>query len=135
MHSYWLLPVIAAVIAIEPSPTQAAQHSGTRALSKALKGRTPGTPVDCLTLSNIRSVEIIDRTGIIYETNDRTRYLNLPRAGARSLDSWDVLVSDTHSPRLCSIDVVKIVDHVSRFPKGFVSLGKFIPYTRSEPSH
>jgi hypothetical protein len=31
---------------------------------------------------------------------------------------------------LCSIDVVHLIDRTSRFERGFVGLGKFVPYVK-----
>ena len=56
------------------------------------------------------------------------------RAGASWLNDNDVLVTDTHSSQLCSIDVVRLFDNASRMPNGSVGLGKFIPYTKPKNS-
>jgi hypothetical protein len=61
---------------------------------------------------------------------DGTRYVNHPRSGANTLDNSAVMVTNTHSPRLCSIDVVKLVDPSSRHPRGYVTLGMFVPYRK-----
>jgi hypothetical protein len=99
-------------------------------LAKALEGRAAGDPVDCIYLRDIRSSRIFDRTAILYELNNGTYYLNRPDAGASSLGWSDVLVTDTHSPRLCSIDVVKLYDPHPWMQSGFVNLGKFVPYKK-----
>lgn len=99
-------------------------------LAKALEGRTAGDPVDCIYQHQIRSSRIFERTAILYELNNGTYYLNRPDAGAQSLGWNDVLVTDTHSPRLCSIDVVKLYDHSPWMQSGFVNLGKFVPYKK-----
>ena len=39
-------------------------------IGKALAGRVAGKPVDCLDLNRIRSSRIIDRTAILYETDN-----------------------------------------------------------------
>ncbi|MET0365178.1 MAG: hypothetical protein ABW169_11050 [Sphingobium sp.] len=98
-------------------------------LAKALEGRVAGKPVDCIPLRQIQSSQIIDRTAIIYQVG-RTLYVNTPQSGANFLDSGDILVTDTHSPDLCSIDTVRLVDQGTRFPSGSVGLGKFVPYTK-----
>jgi hypothetical protein len=99
-------------------------------LDRALAGRTAGAPVDCLQIDQILSTQIIDGIGILYEGNGGVRYLNRPTSGAFSLRTNEILVTDTHSPQLCSIDTVRLVDSTSHFPVGFVGLGKFIPYPR-----
>ena len=99
-------------------------------IAKALAGRVAGPPVDCLNLRDIRSSRIVDRTAILYETNGGKLYLNRPRIGADTLDWNDILVTDTHSSQLCSIDTVRLIDRGSGFSSGFVGLGKFVPYIR-----
>ncbi len=99
-------------------------------LAKRLEGRVAGKSVDCIQLHDIRSSEIIDRIGILYEGSGGTLYLNRPRSGARSLDRDDILVTNTHSSQLCSIDTVRLVDQGSHVDRGFVALDRFVPYPR-----
>lgn len=109
----------------------APQKTPEARLAKALEGRVAGKPVDCIQLRDISSSEIIDRTAIIYRVGSKL-YLNKPQTGAEFLDNWDILVTDTRSPQLCSIDTVRLVDQSSRMSSGFVGLGKFVPYTKPE---
>lgn len=99
-------------------------------IGKALAGRTAGKPVDCLDLNRIRSSRIIDRTAILYETDNGTLYLNRPASGADQLRTGLTLVTDTHTPQLCSVDTVRLVDLPGHFESGWVGLGKFVPYAR-----
>ena len=99
-------------------------------LTKALAGRVPGPPVDCIQQRDIDSTRIFDRTAVLYEMRGGTYYLNRPKGGAESLN-WDkILVTDTHSSQLCSIDVVKLYDRGARMQIGFLNLDKFVPYTK-----
>lgn len=98
-------------------------------LQKLLAGRTPGKPVDCITLSSVSSSQIIDGKAIVYRVGSKL-YVNEPRGGAESLDDDDVLVTKLYGSQLCSIDTVNLIDRSSRFPRGFVSLGKFVPWTK-----
>lgn len=100
-------------------------------LAKALAGHVAGKPVDCLQLRDIRSSRIIDRTAILYETSGGKMYVNRPRSGATSLDSGDIMITDTHSSQLCSIDIVRLYDSGARMQSGFVGLGKFVPYVKT----
>lgn len=99
-------------------------------IGKALAGRAAGKPVDCLDLARIRSSRIIDRTAILYETDDGTLYLNRPATGADQLRRGLTLVTDTHTPQLCSVDTVRLMDLSSHIDSGWVGLGKFVPYAR-----
>lgn len=98
-------------------------------LDRVLAGRTPGAPVDCLQQHQIDQVETFQGIGVLYRVGS-TYYLNRPKSGASDL-SWDpILVTDTHSDQLCSIDTVRLIDHNSRFYRGFLALDKFVPYPR-----
>jgi hypothetical protein len=124
------LVVCAALLVAAPAIADAAPKRPAEALAGALQGRTPGKPADCIYLRDIRSSRIFDGIGILYETRGGTYYLNRPDSGASSLRWGTVLVTDTHSPQLCSIDIVRLYDTGSRMQTGFVGLGKFVPYDR-----
>lgn len=97
-------------------------------LTKALEGRVAGPAVDCIHLRQIQSSEIFEKSASLYKAG-RTWYLNRPESGAALLDRGDILVTNTHSSQLCSIDTVRLLDSGSRFPSGSLGLGKFVPYT------
>ncbi len=127
-------PLLLAGLAFSWSPALAASTPNLRAeasLAKALDGRVAGEPVDCIQLHDIDSTEVFNNTAILYRTIGGKLYLNRPRSGLASLDDNDILVTKSWTPELCSIDTVNLVDRTSRFPKGFVFLGKFIPYSRA----
>ena len=98
-------------------------------LSKALAGRVAGEPVNCIPFRSITSSQVIDKTAILYRSGG-TVYVNRPRSGAESLDDDSILVTRTSQSSLCSIDIVNLVDRGSRFNRGFVSLGEFVPYRK-----
>lgn len=123
------LAAVAAGLLTAASADAARPKTPQERMDKALEGRTPGKPVDCIYLNEIQSSQIIDKTAIIYQVG-RTLYVNTPRSGKEFLDSSDILVTDTHSPQLCSIDMVRLVDQTSRMPSGSVGLDKFVPYTK-----
>lgn len=119
----------AAALLVAGAAPAAAPRTPEARMARALEGRTAGAPVDCIFLRDITSSQIIDHTAILY-TVGRTIYVNRPDSGANFLDSNDILVTDTHSPQLCSIDMVRLLDSSSRMPSGSLGLGKFVPYTR-----
>jgi hypothetical protein len=98
-------------------------------LAEAVKGRIAGKPVNCINLTNVRNVRIINKTAIIYDAGS-VKYVNRPRGGAEQLDHWDTLVTRLHSSQLCRPDIVRLYDGGSRFETGSVSLGDFVPYRR-----
>ena len=128
------LILAAATVAATAAPALAQSDRAARGqadLAKEIEGRTAGEPVKCLNLRDIRSTRIIDRTAIVYETAGGVIYVNTPKGGASSLDKWDVLVTNTHSARLCNVDIVRLYDSGSRMSSGFVNLGEFVPYRKT----
>lgn len=108
----------------------AADRSPEAELARAVEGRVAGPPVDCIEQRDIRSSRIIDRTAIVYEVSGQTRYVNRPESGASSLRSGITLVTDTHSSRLCSVDIVRLYDTTAGMQMGSIGLGKFVPYRK-----
>ncbi len=122
-----------ALIAIGATQAVAGPAANLRSearLAKALDGRVAGQPVDCIYLRDIESSEIIDGAAILYRTLGNRLYVNRPSSGQSSLDRDDILVTDTHSSQLCSIDTVRLLDRSTHFYSGFVGLGEFVPYTK-----
>jgi hypothetical protein len=129
------LSLLLAGLAIAAAPAAAAKPAtGEARLARAIEGRIAGEPTDCIDLRDIRSSRIIADTAIVYEGPGNVLWVNRPRSGASSLDSWDVLVTNTHSSRLCSIDVVRLYDTAARMQTGFVFLGDFVPYRKPRPA-
>ena len=104
--------------------------SGEARLAKLLEGRVAGKPVDCIRLSDVRGSEIIDGTAIVYHMSGARLFVNRPRGGASSLHEDDILVTKTYGNDLCAPDAVNLLDSTSRFPRGFVILGPFVPYSK-----
>lgn len=117
-------------LALAPAAYGWARTTPQAELQREIAGRTAGAPVDCIPISRIDSTRIIDRTAIIFDTVGRTLYVNTPPNGASQLDSGEALVIDTHTPELCSIDIVRLHEFGQRGFAGFVGLGKFVPYTK-----
>ena len=125
-----LIKILLLGAAVIAAPATAAHRDSPDVqLQKLLAGRVAGPPVDCINLSAVTSSVIIKGKAIVYRSGSRL-YVNEPRSGASSLDDDDVLVTRTVGSQLCSIDSVKLIDRSSRFQRGFVILGKFVPYTK-----
>jgi len=125
------IPTLAASLLLAASAAQAAPSARAEAaLARELAGRVAGPPVDCIYLRDIRASRIIDGIAIVYETGGGTLYVNRPASGTTWLHRDDVMVTDTHSPQLCSVDIVRLRDSGSRMETGSVGLGKFVPYRR-----
>ena len=132
-----ILATLLACAALLAAPVANAQrHRATpdEQLAKLLQGRVAGKPVDCISLTMTGSSQIIDGKAIVY-TVGNTLYVNEPRNGADQLDDNSILVTNTFGSQLCSIDIVRLIDRTSYFPRGFVSLNQFVPYTRPKKSN
>ena len=123
-----LLPLLAGTL-LAGTAAQAAPADREAELARALEGRVAGEPVSCIDLYRVRSSRVIPNTAIIYNAGG-TLYVNRPRAGARSLNKWDALVTRTPSTRLCSVDAVRLVEPNSGMMTGVVMLDEFVPYRR-----
>ncbi len=124
-----LKSLLIAAVALATPAVAAHRDTPEVQLQKALAGRVAGKPTNCITLSGVNSTQIIDGKAIIYRDGSRL-YVNEPRSGAESLRDDDILFTRTFGSQLCSIDTVRLIDRGSRFPRGFVSLGQFVPYTK-----
>lgn len=111
------------------APAMAGDRGGEAALARAIGARVAGTPVDCIDPQRVRSTQIVDGTAIVYDTG-RTLYVNRPAAGAVSLRRYDVPVTRVDGGQLCRVDTVRLFDAVTRMQRGFVVLGRFVPYAR-----
>nr|WP_141985131.1 hypothetical protein [uncultured Sphingomonas sp.] len=131
-----ILATLLAGAALLAAPVANARHRDTpeQQLAKLLDGRVAGKPVDCISLDRAGSSQIIDGKAIVY-TLGNTLYVNQPRGGAEQLDDNSILVTNTFGSQLCSIDTVRLIDRNSYFPRGFVSLGEFVPYTKPKKSN
>jgi hypothetical protein len=103
--------------------------TGEEQLAKLLDGRVAGEPVNCISMPNVQSSRVIDKTAIVYGSGS-TLYVQRPRSGAETLDSDDILVTQLTTSQLCSIDTVQLRDRNGYFWRGFVGLDKFVPYTK-----
>lgn len=125
-----LLTLAAAALLAAPAQARPSDRAdGEAKLARQLEGRVAGEPVNCIDLRRARSSRIINDTAIVYEVG-RTLYVNRPRAGAGSLNQWDVMVSKPFGGRLCRVDVIRMMDPASRMLTGLVFLDDFVPYRR-----
>ena len=124
-----LLPLLVGSLALVAGSAQAKPADHEAELARAIAGRVAGPPVDCIDMHRVLSSHIIPHTAIVYDAGG-TLYVNRPRAGAESMDQWDIQVNRLYSSQLCSIDTVQLLDQGSRMYSGTVFLGEFVPYRR-----
>ena len=99
-------------------------------LDKLLEGRTAGKPVSCISQSDTRDLEVLDGVALVYRSGT-TLYINKPR-NPEDLDSDDILVIRPSGSQLCRLDMVHTVDSTGHFTTGFINLGDFVPYRRTQ---
>jgi hypothetical protein len=110
------------------APAAAATRDPDAELARLLAGRVAGEARACLPTSpQVQSSQIIQGRAIVYR-DGRTLWVNRPRAGAEQLRHDDILVTRVWGGQLCRVDPVQLVDRAALFPRGFVSLGDFVPY-------
>ena len=126
-----LKTLLLAAVALASPAVAAHRDTPDVQLQKVLAGRVAGKPTNCISLWGSNSSQIINGKAIIYKVGSRL-YVNEPRSGADTLRDDDILVTRTFGSQLCSIDTVRLLDRGSRFPRGFVTLGQFVPYSRDK---
>ncbi|QTD55215.1 hypothetical protein [Parasphingorhabdus cellanae] len=84
---------------------------------------------NCISLNQVRSTKVIDRIGIAYEMPDRKIWLNRPKWGASTLNDDLVMVAQAGGDRLCSGDIIRVIDRTSIGYRGSLALGQFISYS------
>jgi hypothetical protein len=124
-----ILALSTAILIVSGSALAAGKDEPGAELAKMLEGRVAGPPVTCIDLPQAQGSRVIDRTAVVYDFGS-TIYVNYPQSGANVLSSDDILLTKTFSTQLCKMDIVRMVDRTGGFPKGFISLGPFIPYKR-----
>ncbi len=97
-------------------------------LEKMLEGREAGKPVSCISTWSSHSLQILDKTALVYDTGN-VIYVNRP-ANADVLDDDDILVIKMTGSQLCRLDSVTLHDRSIGFYRGFVNLNDFVPYRR-----
>jgi hypothetical protein len=121
---------VVVIAALAAASGAVAHPAGEARLAQRLEGRTAGKPVDCIRLRDVRGSEVIDGVAIVYEMPGGRLLVNRPRSGASSLRSADILLTRSFAGELCAPQPIELIDSMSYFPRGFVSLGAFVPYAK-----
>ena len=90
-------------------------------------------PEECVNVRQIKKTEIIDDQNILFYMNGGKIYRNhLPRKcfGLKRRESFSYKL---HTPRLCGIDIIKVVDQFGGLSQGTsCGLGKFHPISKEQ---
>ena len=128
------VPLILAALAVAAAPAALSARdklSGEQQLAKRLEGRVAGKPQSCIDYNAAQTMEVIDKTALVFGWGD-TIYVNRPR-NAELLDSDDVLVHKSSQSEWCRLDIVQAMARPGMWFRGTVDLGDFVPYTKVKP--
>ena len=107
-------------------------QSQTADLARALKGKTPGAPVNCVSASELGNPVPVGDSILLYSGSGGVTYRNNLRAACPGLGrNDDLLVAEVYGAQQCSGDRVRQVDRFSGIPGPVCGLGAFIPYRPS----
>ncbi len=98
-------------------------------LTRMLEGREAGPPVRCVNQRDLRGTRSADGA-IVFDGPRNTLYVNRPAGGCPSLDFGRVLVTRSATGRLCSGDIARVVDPLTRSMHGSCGLSEFTPWRR-----
>ncbi|WP_136163667.1 hypothetical protein [Sphingomonas flavalba] len=119
------------VLVASPSTARAERAAADQAkLDKALAGKTPGKPVNCIALNRVNGTTYIGDSTILYRVNAKLTYRNDPVGGCPGLRNGAGLVTRTPSTRLCSGDIATVRDFVTGIETGACSMAEFVPYRK-----
>jgi hypothetical protein len=125
-----LIPAAIVLAALASAvPADAAREKGEAKLAKLIDGRVAGAPVHCLSSTQRRNMQVVDRTAFVFKDGD-TLYVNRP-SGASFLTWSDVPVFKVWGNQLCDKDMVHLRDRSTGMQGATLSLGDFVPYKRA----
>ena len=110
------------------------EQNGDVELAKLIGALVPGAPVDCLSSQSLENPHVIAGTAIVYDDGARL-WVNRPVGTLNFLDDDTILVRIPATSELCRADAIHLVDRYTHLDRGFVRLGKFVPYTRRPQDH
>ncbi|CUS44082.1 MAG: hypothetical protein V4610_05185 [Pseudomonadota bacterium] len=122
-----LLPMLA--VLMSGCATTGDTQGAVRDLDKALAGRTPGTPVDCIDRNFASGPQIIDGSTLLYQSG-RQVWRNDLEAQCPSLRPTSVLIIEAHGSQMCRNDLFRATESGSAVPGPICRLGRFTPYEK-----
>ena len=114
-----------------PEQVAAAAARDQAELVNYLNGRVPsGPPVACLSARSANDMTIINEHAVGFRDNSSRVYVNDMRGGCPSLRSQYAIVTQQIGTGLCSGEIARVVDPVSRVTIGSCVFGDFRPFSR-----
>jgi hypothetical protein len=105
---------------------QMAERGEDPEVTKALAGKVPGEPRDCLSLVDARSSSSYEGT-ILYRVSRKLTWRN-DMNGCPSLRDDRIPVIEVRGSQICRGDIVRLADRFSGAEWGACTFGKFVPY-------
>ena len=125
-----LLIAAAAIGSAAPAPVDRAGPT-PGAIAHAMRGRTAGPPVPCISTLGLRNTRAI-AGALLFEARGGIVYVNEGVAGCRALAFGRAIRTGGPSGRLCRGDIVTAFEPVSGSEFGGCALGDFVPYRRRD---
>jgi len=97
-------------------------------LEKALAGKVPGAPVDCVQRNLLNDLQTIGNGTLLYKVGSKLTYRNDLGGQCQGLRSDDIPVFQTFGSSYCKGDLIRMVDRISGNLRGACVLGPFVPY-------
>jgi len=91
-------------------------------------------PLQCISLSSIRRVTILDNSHLVFQMNNGDRYLNTLPYTCPGLAKNQTIMYRTSLNRLCDVDVITVLESLGQgySPRASCGLGSFKPVTDKE---
>ncbi|MBA3879020.1 MAG: hypothetical protein C0500_04825 [Sphingobium sp.] len=103
-------------------------------LAKALEGRVPGKPANCISRSQVGGPEIIDNRNILYHQSGARIWRNELTDHCPTLRDNDIVVIETFGDQICRYDRFQVINRNSGIPSPYCILGRFTPYDKVKPA-
>jgi hypothetical protein len=110
-----------------PAPMQSAKAE--RQYEQFIAGRVAGPAVGCMPTFNANDMVVLNDSTVGFKSGGRV-YVAHAAGGCNNLGGPYALVTRQVGTRLCSGDVVDIVDVRNHFTVGSCTFNEFIPYDR-----
>ena len=125
-----ILPALLVTGAAAPEPPERAGATPS-AVAHAMRGRTAGSPVACVSRVGLRSTRAI-AGALLFRGPGGVVYVNEGVGGCRALAFGRAIRTSNAGGRLCRGDIVTAFDPASGVEFGGCALGDFVPYRRAD---
>lgn len=94
-----------------------------------LAGRVAGEPVNCISINQSTSLQVVDRNTILYREGGRRLWRTGPKGACPALGRIQAtLIIDIYAGQLCRNDRFRVLEIGSSIPSAFCFFDQFTPY-------